>query len=51
MVDIKAILAATVATFALPPPLLTMHYSIGGSHEEILSITLGVLSVETERSE
>jgi hypothetical protein len=44
MVDIKAILAATVAAFTLPPPSLTMHRSIDGSHEEILPIIRRVLS-------
>jgi hypothetical protein len=45
MVDIKAILAATVAAFALLPPSLTMHHSIDRSHERILPMTLGVLDV------
>ena len=44
MVDIKAIFAATVPAFALPPPSLTTHL-IYGSHEEIPPITLGVLWV------
>jgi hypothetical protein len=44
MVDIKA-------TFALPPPSLTMHHSIHGSHEEILPITLGVLSAAASEFE
>jgi len=35
MVDIKAILAAAVAAFALLPPSLTIHHSIDEPKEEI----------------
>ena len=50
MVDIKAILAATVPAFVLPPLSLTTH-SIYGSHEEIPPITLGVLLAATSEFE
>ena len=51
MADIKAIVAATVAAFALPPSSLTMHHSINGSHEEILPLTLELLSLAASESE
>jgi len=50
MNDIKAILAATMAAFVLPPPSLTMYPSIDGLNEGILPTTLGILSQATPES-